>query len=64
MQPSQGRVVHYKEMDATFAAKVVLVNEDGTVNLAVYAHDGTTIVGRQNVQQGDDDLQWQWPPRV
>ncbi|GBF73086.1 hypothetical protein PA598K_01371 [Paenibacillus sp. 598K] len=64
MKPTKGRVVFYKDSVAEYAARIVFVHEDGSVNLAVDGHDGESSFGIQAVTQGDDAGQWNWPPRV
>ena len=77
-KPSIGRIVHFHpyppqarhkddpEAQArfVFAAIIVYVNTDGTVNLHTFhpTNGGTTF--REHVQQGEGEGQWQWPPRV
>ncbi|MET3831013.1 hypothetical protein ABIC86_002479 [Paenibacillus sp. DS2363] len=66
MQPTLGRIVHFKDSEGrTLAAVVVYVNPDteGMVNLGVWNEYGKQF-NAVNVRQGDGLEQWSWPPRV
>lgn len=65
MQPSIGRIVHYRDEEGhgkTYAAVITGVF-DGVVNLVVwneFGHQSTAL----NVRQGEEPGEWNWPPRV
>ena len=63
MKPSIGRIVHFSYGDQVFPAIVTAVHSDTCVNLEVF---GLSLGDRihTSVLQGDENLQWRWPPRV
>ncbi|MBY9079585.1 hypothetical protein KIH86_08475 [Paenibacillus sp. HN-1] len=62
MQPSIGRIVHFKFHGDT-AALIVNINEDSSVDLQVFHQNGSTEFV-QKVIQGSEFGQWNWPTRV
>ncbi len=63
---SVGRVVHYRDklsQGVLEAALVCGVNDNGTVQLAVWSSGGTQRT-EMGVTQGTDPGQWRWPARV
>ena len=70
MQASVGRIVHFQDPSANGecvarAALIVKVNNDDTVNLAVWDGTGSqTSYGGVKWSQDPTPYHWNWPPRV
>lgn len=68
--PSVGRIVHYKTRGSAdgvfpptnFAAIITEVKDSETVSLATFGPSGFRF--EQNVIQGNEPGQWNWPERV
>lgn len=63
MNPSIGRIVHLNSYHGPAAALVVGVRAEQAVDLQVFYADGQSAF-LQNVEQGNNAGQWNWPPRV
>lgn len=75
-KPSVGRIVHYGyyqpwrdvegEKLVAVAAIVTQVNEDGTVNLAIFLPSGGLPTTASYVKQSEtlEKDSWMWPPRA
>lgn len=63
MKPSIGRIVHLNSYHGPAAALVVGLRGEQATDLQVFYADGQ-ISFLQNVEQGDQPGQWNWPPRV
>lgn len=63
MKPTIGRTVIYDNNSEKLPAIIVGVNSDTNVNLQVLRNDGLSggVQWKQNVEQGDDIWQWNWP---
>ena len=73
-RPTIGRIVQFIESGRLCAALVVFVNDDETVNLTVFGHEGN-MFARTNVKSlyslpvderiaKNAEQRWHWPPRV
>lgn len=63
MQPSIGRIVHLNSYQGPAAALIVGLRGGQAIDLQVFYEDGR-ITFLQNVDQGYQPGQWNWPPRV
>lgn len=69
--PTIGRIVQFTESGEVHAALVCSVNDDESVNLCVYEHDGKNTFSRTNVRgsvaeapKKEREQRWHWPARV
>lgn len=65
MMPTIGRIVHYQKSGEPLAALITAVNEDGTVNLAVFSSWGSTYPEHRISDAAEPTAgHWNWPPRT
>lgn len=71
MEPSMGRIVHYKDEDGSYPAIVISVNANKTTNLTVFKEDGgfgyrksVPLFDTVDSNQEQPVNTWVWPPRV
>ena len=62
-RPSIGRIVLFRKAGDTLPAIITQVWSQTLVNLTVFT-DGGPTEPYSSVEQGDDERQWNWPPRV
>lgn len=63
-KPSLGRVVHFAEEGGPYAAIIVGVNPDESVELATFGPN--SLYFQHNIKFDADGAKhtWRWPPRV
>lgn len=64
--PTIGRIVHYSDGSTQdpLAAIVAGINEDGTLNLGVFASDGALFQVRDVAEATSLTYGWGWPPQA